>query len=416
MTINNILDDDFRRLIDYYIECIEKESMKSLEFNFKSEGIRFFSNLIIKEELFHHKTDEILIKDNKVFGEEIKDCGSVFYGYPLYVDPSGSISPIFFVELLPKEKNKQLILTKISTDPVFNSNILRKHGYDVEEIEKIMEDLDEESGIESKIRKISDLLNIKVDLGTVLSDEKLNPFNEPTVLNKSVIYFGENTGFSGQLVKELSRIKNSISFRDLSLTSLGFILNPKLISEYENGRHKPVIEVLEMNVSQEDALASSIQSPVTVITGPPGTGKSQVVANVIANAVWNDQSVIFASKNNRAVDVVIEKLGSLMDKSYIVRMGSKTHRRNAALELDKLLSNKPKTKSAKNLDEKIHELSKANNSIKELYDDKDYIIKKMKQLNEEIDVCQGKLDSILETIPQGLYTLYQYLFSLDVAS
>jgi KaiC/GvpD/RAD55 family RecA-like ATPase len=39
-----------------------------------------------------------------------------------------------------------------------------------------------------------------------------------------------------------------------------------------------------------------MQNKLTVVTGPPGTGKSQLVLNLIANAIVNDKSVLFASK------------------------------------------------------------------------------------------------------------------------
>ena len=52
-------------------------------------------------------------------------------------------------------------------------------------------------------------------------------------------------------------------------------------------------------------------SPVSLIKGPPGTGKTQVVANIIMNAAINGQTVLFTSKNNNAVDVVVKRVNSL---------------------------------------------------------------------------------------------------------
>lgn len=66
----------------------------------------------------------------------------------------------------------------------------------------------------------------------------------------------------------------------------------------------PLIEVLPMNSEQRAAVQSALVSSHTVVTGPPGTGKSQVVTNLLVNAAWRGMKVLFASKNNKAVDVV----------------------------------------------------------------------------------------------------------------
>jgi hypothetical protein len=50
------------------------------------------------------------------------------------------------------------------------------------------------------------------------------------------------------------------------------------------------------------------KDPLTVVSGPPGCGKSQVVVSTLLNAWSRGQTVLFASNNNKAVDVVLERL------------------------------------------------------------------------------------------------------------
>src|SRR5207244_7890626 len=57
----------------------------------------------------------------------------------------------------------------------------------------------------------------------------------------------------------------------------------------------------------------------TVVTGPPGTGKSQVVTNMLVNAAWRGMKVLFASKNNKAVDVVEARVNGLGNRPVLLR-------------------------------------------------------------------------------------------------
>lgn len=62
------------------------------------------------------------------------------------------------------------------------------------------------------------------------------------------------------------------------------------------------------NLSQDTALRNALTEPVSVIEGPPGTGKTQTIFNIIANCVMRDRTVGVVSFTNSAVDNVREKL------------------------------------------------------------------------------------------------------------
>ena len=62
------------------------------------------------------------------------------------------------------------------------------------------------------------------------------------------------------------------------------------------------------NTSQKTAVDYAISNPLSVIEGPPGTGKTQTILNIIANAVMNGESVAVVSSNNSATANVQEKL------------------------------------------------------------------------------------------------------------
>jgi len=91
------------------------------------------------------------------------------------------------------------------------------------------------------------------------------------------------------------------------------------------------------NEAQEAVIRSAMTRRLTVATGPPGTGKSQLVANLVATAVAADQSVLVASTNNQAVDEVVQRCDSIMP-GLILRTGKETERQREADALDELLA------------------------------------------------------------------------------
>ena len=62
------------------------------------------------------------------------------------------------------------------------------------------------------------------------------------------------------------------------------------------------------NMSQKTAVQRAIQHPVSLIKGPPGTGKTQTILNLIANMLLQKKRVAVVSNNNSATANVLEKL------------------------------------------------------------------------------------------------------------
>lgn len=80
------------------------------------------------------------------------------------------------------------------------------------------------------------------------------------------------------------------------------------LSKKRNHNTQNVIFPFGFNLSQQKAVDTAFNNNLSVIEGPPGTGKTQTILNIIANAVMNGQSVAVVSSNNSAVKNVYEKL------------------------------------------------------------------------------------------------------------
>lgn len=63
-----------------------------------------------------------------------------------------------------------------------------------------------------------------------------------------------------------------------------------------------------LNKSQYKAVDNAFSSSVSIIEGPPGTGKTQTILTIIANAIMQGKRIAVCSNNNEAVRNVYEKL------------------------------------------------------------------------------------------------------------
>lgn len=71
------------------------------------------------------------------------------------------------------------------------------------------------------------------------------------------------------------------------------------------------ISARRLTPNQYAAALDAIQSPLTVIQGPPGTGKSEVILSLMLSMLIDGGSVLFASKNHKALDEVEHRLKGL---------------------------------------------------------------------------------------------------------
>ena len=70
-----------------------------------------------------------------------------------------------------------------------------------------------------------------------------------------------------------------------------------------------VNSVLDSDSSQDQVIIKSKGSNLVVVRGPPGTGKSQVITNMIADALSNKEKVLVVCQKRAALEVVRQRLG-----------------------------------------------------------------------------------------------------------
>ena len=98
---------------------------------------------------------------------------------------------------------------------------------------------------------------------------------------------------------------------------------PSYIKEEERYFVTPVDD------SQEQALLHIKQGNSLVIHGPPGTGKSQVIVNLIADAMAHGKKVLLVSQKRAALDVVYKRLQAFGLHRFTVLIHDYRHDRKA---------------------------------------------------------------------------------------
>ncbi|MDR2441853.1 MAG: DUF4011 domain-containing protein [Planctomycetaceae bacterium] len=66
--------------------------------------------------------------------------------------------------------------------------------------------------------------------------------------------------------------------------------------------------VLDSDSSQQEAIQTVLRGTNLVLDGPPGTGKSQTIANIVAEMLGKGKTVLFVSEKAAAIDVVKKRL------------------------------------------------------------------------------------------------------------
>ena len=74
------------------------------------------------------------------------------------------------------------------------------------------------------------------------------------------------------------------------------------------------------------------------VQGPPGTGKSQTIVNLVAHLVANGKTVLVASRMDKAVDVVADRLNQLGASHMALRAGRLNYQRSLSNELNALIA------------------------------------------------------------------------------
>src|SRR3990172_8418029 len=130
------------------------------------------------------------------------------------------------------------------------------------------------------------------------------------------------TRYNETLLRELTAIERAPDEElDRSALRSVFARNEpasESLVEQDAVHEEVVADTASLNAEQRRAVASLLTRNTTVITAPPGTGKSQVVSSAVANARLRGQTVLFTSRNHKAIDAVVGRLTDDQNRPLII--------------------------------------------------------------------------------------------------
>ncbi len=125
---------------------------------------------------------------------------------------------------------------------------------------------------------------------------------------------------SNKIVESLIEGRLTWEYEDMEKAGAGF--------SDESSVYLPI----SADASQLYAIKRACDGSSFVLHGPPGTGKSQTITSIIANAVANGQKVLFAAEKKAALDVVYSRLGRIGLAPFCLELHSNKVRKGYVLD------------------------------------------------------------------------------------
>ena len=132
--------------------------------------------------------------------------------------------------------------------------------------------------------------------------------------------------------------------------------------------------ILDCDSSQLEAIVAARKGVSFVLDGPPGTGKSQTIANIIADALSVGRTVLFVSEKISALEVVKQRLEDRQLDDFCLECHSdKANRRSVLFELERCLDlpGEVYPDSVPKLDELADQRSRLNDYVRRIHEPRD---------------------------------------------
>jgi len=133
-------------------------------------------------------------------------------------------------------------------------------------------------------------------------------------------------------------------------------------------KEKDILVPVSLSDSQKEVFNRVEEYKMTLVIGPPGTGKSFTIAALATDYISQGKSVLVASKNNQAGKVIAHKIETVFGlKGIVIKTARKTYKRSLQTRLKNILNGVTLRKVDKlNLKKSNSEINALTKQIKQL--------------------------------------------------
>lgn len=318
ITLNNLFkniypipDNPYEKVLTFYRMIIELERMKEPDikeyFDYPlhyDEKTKKYNVLLSENESFLQRFDDN--KNSKI----TKFPSDLYFGLQMLINGQA----YRLLNTVVDFKDFISLQTEDSYDVRFsNFEVNLKEAARLELLPEKIDSINEKITEVENLDDVLNLLKTEIDSNAAL-DSKIYL----ALSNKSITL--------SQIYSELNDKKhweNLGKNKDGLLES--FLLNDSISNQVDSVDTDSLIQITQLDESQKEAIALALNSKLSVITGAPGTGKTQVIENLMANAIIRKKKVLVASKNNKAVDNVKDRFAEFDKTGYFLRFGTKEY-------------------------------------------------------------------------------------------
>lgn len=131
----------------------------------------------------------------------------------------------------------------------------------------------------------------------------------------------ESSSLPQQAAERFETVFHQTLIKPESLLFHYFLGQP--VNTTQKADETPILLLSRSNYSQKQAVEKALKDRISVIEGPPGTGKTTTILSIIANLVIRGKRFAVVSKNNSAIENIQEELDRLQLPPFYIRLGNK---------------------------------------------------------------------------------------------
>lgn len=370
--LNSAFNDSFIKRLSLYLHDCVREEVKSSAFRNLSEDKEnrwFFVDS--KENLLNSSATELNLDGANSELTELMIQADIsqkdrylLYGYlflkgknPKRKRGNEFLTPLLYVPCRLERKGVNIVCSLVDDNISLNtgalSELLKLDDEDTSEhlLEGLVDVLPELPITQESLKIfLTTLKSIvpDVDITRVLEQEfeetNVQDSNSKLILtNTSAIVLTKRPTITAGLLHELMQMaeKPSGMFRETSLN----VIQEEFSKSYKNKSRDEKKEIfpitpLDLSDSQKLAIEELQYNNIVTVCGPPGTGKSQTIVNLVAHLIASGKTVLVASRMDKAVDVVHDRLSGIGAPFLCLRAGRANYQKQLNFQLQDLLANK----------------------------------------------------------------------------